>query len=31
MLVKALDERIKEKVDSCNSILDEIESKETKK
>lgn len=30
MLIKALDERIKEKVDSCNNILDEIESKETK-
>lgn len=30
MLVKALDKRIKEKVDSCNNILNEIESKETK-
>lgn len=31
MLIEALDERIKEKIDSCNSILNEIENKETNK
>lgn len=29
-LMKALDERIKEKIDNCNRILDEIVNKETK-